>query len=92
VNLSLKDHTSQRGIIKMVDTVCVECKKTFDATPPQGFKSRSDFICKACKMEEAGRENTQGLIDKDLLLDEKSIEDLQLYHKEQMHKFVIRRT
>lgn len=47
--------------------------------------------CKACKMEEAGRENTQGLINKDLLL-EPSIEDLQLHHKEQMHKFLIKRT
>lgn len=47
--------------------------------------------CKACKMEEAGREDTQGLIKKDLLL-EPTIEDLQLKHKEAMHKFVIKRT
>jgi hypothetical protein len=82
---------SQTRII-MVDCICVECKKTFDATPPQGFKSRPDFICKACKMGLTGRENTQGLINKDLLLEEQSIEDLQLKHKEAMHKFVIKRT
>jgi len=50
-----------------------------------------DDNCKFCKMDQAGRENTQGLIDKDLLL-EPTIEELQLKHKEAMHKFVIRRT
>ncbi len=47
--------------------------------------------CRACKIDEMGREDTQGLIKKDLLL-EPSIEDLQIKHKEAMHKFVIRRT
>lgn len=42
--------------------------------------------CKACKMEEAGRENTQGLIQKDLLLDT-SIEEMQAKHQEAMLKF-----
>lgn len=72
--------------------ICVECKKSFESNPSKGFRSRADFICKACKMEEAGKENTQGLIKKDLLLEEQSIEDLQLKHKEAMQKFVIKRT
>lgn len=66
----------------MVDCICVECKNPFDANPPRGFNNRSDFTCKACKVME----NTQGLINKDLLL-EPSIEDLQAKHQQAMLKF-----
>ena len=78
---------SLMGTTKMVTCVCVECKKSFDANPPRGFRGRSDFICKACKMEEAGRENTQGLIRKDLLLEDKSLADVQFETKKAMLKF-----
>ncbi len=43
--------------------------------------------CRACKMDEAGREDTQGLIRKDLLLEEKSIADIQFETKQAMLKF-----
>ena len=42
--------------------------------------------CKACKMDNI-RENTQALIRKDLLLDDKTLEDVQFETKQAMLKF-----
>jgi hypothetical protein len=51
-----------------------------------------DKKSKVHKMDDVARENTQGLIDKHLLLDGPTLEEVQLKTKQAMHKFVIKRT